>query len=168
MRRTLFTLVAVTALCAWAGAQGPPSQLSAATQVKQFKANRLLIENLVDHGIYLAEADNPLLRADECRKTARTLANHLSRAIAEQEPDRVAELANLFGEVVRDGLMPNLDEAKKMIPPGSPDSERLRDVNESANSNLNEVRKALETPGKVGDSDKVKAALKTLEALKLK
>ena len=60
MRRTLFTLVAFTALAAWAGAQGPPPPLPAAVQVKQFKANRILIENLVDHGIDIANADNPL------------------------------------------------------------------------------------------------------------
>jgi hypothetical protein len=168
MRRTLFTLVAVLALCAWAGAQAPPASLSAATQVKQFKNNRLLIETLVDHGIDLADADSSLKRAEVCRQTARTLANALNRAADDQNPDRVAELANLFGDVVRDGLVPNLDHAKKSIPPQSPDAKRLREVNDWAKNDLSEVRKALEMPGKVGDSDKVKAALKTLESLKLK
>ena len=81
MRRTLFTLVAFTALAAWAGAQGPPPPLPAAVQVKQFKANRILIENLVDHGIDIANADNPLRRAEECRKIMRKLSAGIAKPL---------------------------------------------------------------------------------------
>ena len=165
MWRALSTLVAFTVLSAWAGAQGT-APLPAATQVKQFKNNRLLIENLVDHGIDLANADSSVNRAEACRQTAQTLANYLSRAADDQDPDRVAELATLFGEVIRDGVVPNLDEAKKTTTPESPDGQKLKKIGEYAGSTLGEVRKALETPGKVGDSEKVKAALTALDALK--
>jgi len=174
MRRTMLTLVVFAGLSAWAGAQAPPAPLPAAVQVKQFKTNRLLIENLVFHGISLSrpDADNPVGRAVACGQTAQTLANYLNRAADDQDPDRVAELANLFGEVVRDGLVPNLVEARQTIGEKSPAWEGVKAAHAGADSALTEVRKALTTPGKVGDSDKVKAALQVLdpltEAIKLK
>ncbi len=163
-RRALFTLVAFTVLSAWAGAQGTAS-LPAATQVKQFKNNRLLIEDLVGRGIAMANADSHLRRAEVSHQTAQTLANYLSRAADDQDPDRVAELATLFGEVIRDGLMPNLEQAKKTITPESPDGPKVKKIGEYAGSTMSEVRKALETPGKVGDSEKVKTALTALPKL---
>src|SRR5580692_4317299 len=96
MRRFLVTLVAFAALAAWAGAQGSPPSLDAATQEQLFESNRLLLENLVGHGIDLANADNTLQRAEECRKTATTLANSLGQAADDRAPDRVVDLASLM------------------------------------------------------------------------
>lgn len=168
MRRSLLTLVAFTALAAWAGAQGPPAPLPAAVQVKQFKTNRILIESLVDHGIDLANAENPLQRAEECRKTARTLANYLERAAGDENPDRVAELASLFGEVVRDGLVPNLEAAQREIRPGDPREQQLATLRRLAGSDLSGARAAIPASGKFAQSDKVKAALEVLDRLKTK
>lgn len=165
MRRSLVTLVAFTALAAWAGAQGPPPPLPAATQAKLFKNNRTLIENLVNHGIDLADADGSLMRADECRKTASTLANYLERAAEDQDPDRVAELAGLMGNVVREGLVPNLDAARAEIRPGDPREGQLLKVRESATKELNSLSARIPADGKVGDSQKVKEAIAALESL---
>jgi hypothetical protein len=165
MRRSVLTLVIGAALSAWVSAQGPPL-LSADVQVKQFKANRILIENLVDHGIDLSNADSPLRRAEACQRTAGTLAHYLARAAGNEDPDRVAEFANLYSAVVRDGLVPNLNEAKRGITdPKSPDAGRLRAVNEQARRDLDEVRKSIPTSGKVGEHDKVKSALVIIEEL---
>jgi hypothetical protein len=166
MRRSLITLVAFMALAAWAGAQGPPSPLPAATQAKLFKSNRKLLENLVNHGIDLAKADRPLLRAEECRKTAKTLANFLERAAEDQDPDRVAELAGLMGNVVREGLVPNLNAAQDEIRPGDPGEADLAKVRASATEELNSLPAKIPTEGKVGDSQKVKEAIAALQALK--
>jgi hypothetical protein len=164
----MLTLIAFVALSAWAGGQGTPPPLPAATQVKLFKTNRDLIASLVDHGIDLADADNPLGRARECRLTARALANALRRAADEQDPNRVAELAGLFGDVVRDGLVPNLDAATREMKAGDPREPELLGLRQNAVSDFNGVRAAIPTDGKVGDSDKVKAALAALDALKPK
>lgn len=166
MRRSLLTLFTFAVLAAWAGAQGPPAPLSAAVQVKQFKTNRILIENLVDHGIDLANAENPLQRAEECRKTARTLANYLERAADNDDPDRVAELASLFGEVVRDGLVPNLEAATREIRPGDPREPQLAKLRRQAGSDLSGVRAAIPATGKVAENEKVRAALQALDLLK--
>ena len=164
MRRSMLTLIVLAALCAWVSAQGVPT-LTAEVQVKQFKNNRILIENLVDHGIDLSNADNPLQRADACRQTARTLANYLERAADEGDAERVAEFAGLFTQIIRDGLIPNLNESKRIIAPESPDAKRLRTVNQQAREDLNAIRAKIPTDGKVAENDKVKSALRALEEL---
>jgi hypothetical protein len=165
MRRFLVTLVAFAALAAWVGAQGSAPPLDAATQEKLFKSNRILLENLVGHGMELASADNTLQRAEECRKTATTLANSLGQAADDRDPDRVVELASLMGDVVRDGLLPNLDEAQKDIRPGDPRYAQLLKVRESATRDLDNLSK-IPAEGKVGDNQKVKEAIAALQALK--
>jgi hypothetical protein len=167
MRRSVLTLVAVAVLAAWAGAHGAGTHnsLDAATQAKLFKSNRTLLENLVTHGIDLADADRPLQRAEECRKTATTLVNYLGRAAEDQDPDRVVELASLMGDVIRDGLVPNLDDARKEIRPGDPRFAQLMKVSENATRDLDGLSH-LPTEGKVGESQKVKDAIAALQALK--
>src|SRR6476659_8542934 len=118
--RIALLLITFSALAAWAGAQGPAPALSAEQRAQLFKSNRTLLENLVENGITLADADEPLRRAAACQATALTLGNYLKRAATEdQNPDRVVELAELMTAVVRGGLVPNADEADRTIPPQS-------------------------------------------------
>jgi len=135
--------------------------------MKLFKSNRVLIENLVNHGVELSASETSIARASECRKTAVTLANYLERAAKDdQNPDRVSELAGLMGDVVRDGLVPIMDEAKD-IPPDSPDGKRFAALRETVVADLDNVRTGIPA-GKVGDNAKVKAALASLAELKSK
>jgi len=164
MRRSALTLFTAVALSAWVSAQGTPP-LTAEVQVKQFKNNRILIENLVDHGIYISNADDSLARAEACQRTARTLANYLERAAGDGDPDRVAELAGLFSQVIREGLMPNLDAAKQSINPKSPRADILKRVNTQARGDLDGVLKSIPAEGKLADSDRVKAALRAIQEL---
>jgi hypothetical protein len=164
MRRSALTLFVCAALCAWVSAQGPPP-LTAEIQVKQFQANRILISQLVDHGIDLSNADNPLQRAEACRLTARTLSYSLERAADDGDAERVAEFAGLFTQIIRDGLIPNLNESKRTIAPESPDAKRLRTVNQQTSDDLKAIRAKIPTDGKVADNDKVKSALRALEEL---
>jgi replicative DNA helicase len=165
MRRTMLTLIAFAALSTWVGAQGP-SALTAEIQVKQFKSNRILIENLVDRGVELAGADSPLRRAEACQRTAGTLAHYLARAAGNEDADRVAEFANLYSEVVRDGLLPNLAEAKKRIKdPESPEAAPVKEVSDLARLDLDGVRKSIPSEGKVAESDKVQSALQKINEL---
>jgi hypothetical protein len=165
MRRAMLTLIVFATLSVWAGAQNT-APLTAEIQVKQFKANRDLIQNLVDHGINLSNADSPLTRAEACRLTSLTLVNSLERAAGAEDAERVAEFGNLFGEIVRDGLVPNLEAAKKHITDDrSPDAGRWRTVKDDARRDLEAVRKAIVNAGKVGDNDKVKTALQLINEL---
>lgn len=167
MARVLLLLATFAALAAWAGAQGTAPPLSPADRVKLFKTNRTLIDNLVYHGEDLCRAEDPLKRAEACRKTTAVLAEYLGGAARDENPDRVAELADLLSVVVRDGLTPNLDEAERTIPPQSKElRERLTRTRDGAADDIDSVGRAV-PPGKVGDSARVKAALEALAALKV-
>ena len=166
MARVLLLLVTFAALATWAGAQAPPAPLTAAEQAKLFKLDRALLDNLINHSIDLADADEPLKRAEECRKTSLTLANYLERAAKdEQDPDRVAELADLLGEVVREGLAYNLEVGKQTYPPGSPGAAKLNALRENAAKDLDAIKNTI-PEGKIADNAKVKDALARLAALK--
>jgi hypothetical protein len=165
-RRTGFTLAVLLALAAWAGAQGPAPALPADVRLRMLKENRLLLNDLVHQGIALSKADNPVSRAEECEKTVRTLGAAVRRAAEAENPDRVAELGDYLDVVVRDGLVPNLDEADQTIDPASPEWRRLKAVRERAVSGLDELQTALPTTGKVGEHDRVKDLRGKLGGLK--
>ncbi len=163
MARLALLLTTFASLAAWAGAQGPPPSLSAADRVNLFKANRTLLENLVNDGITLADADDPLKRAEGSRATSLTLSNYLKRAATEdQNPQRVVELAELMHDVLRDGLAPNLEEAARIFPPDSPQAAQLADLRRKSTADLDTFAQALPTAGKVAENEVVKKALAQL------
>jgi hypothetical protein len=140
MIRLAYTSLACLALAAWAGAQAPPrASLSAAEQLRLHRANRVLLGELVDRGIDLGGASNPVDRAEACRKTARVLGVALVQAADANDADRTTELATHLEAVVRDALVPLLDEAKRNITPASPDAARLKAVRESALKDLSDA-----------------------------
>jgi hypothetical protein len=124
--RAALTLSLFAGLSLWASAQ--PRATEFHRQLKQFEANRLLLDQLIDHGLDLSSVErggNSLVRAEECREAAATLAAAL-KAARPDDPERVAELSDHVAAVVRDGLVPNLAQAGKDIKPGSQDYERLK------------------------------------------
>jgi hypothetical protein len=164
--RVMLLLVTFAALAAWAGAQGGPPPLSPEDRAKLFKADRALLDQLVDHSIHLSKADNSLKQAQAAQASARTLANYLERAAKdEQDPDRVAEMTALLTELTRDGLAPNLKVARRDNPKGSPGYEAVKKLGETALKDLDDVKSAIPA-GKVADDAKVKAALAALAALR--
>jgi hypothetical protein len=150
MARAGLSLVVFLALAAWAGAQGP-APLTAADQLRLLRANRLLLDDLIGRGIELGAADSPLDRAAACQATAHALAVAIQRAAEAQDTDRVAEIGEHFETVVRDGLGPTLDEARRVTPPGSPGEKKLKELRETANGDLKGVRDAIPNTGKVKD-----------------
>ena len=165
MVRSALTLGLFLALAAWAGAQGPTPPLSAADQIKLLRANRLLLNELIDGGVKLGGADNALDRAAACQKTTHALAVAVDRAADTQDADRVAELGDHFEAVVRDGLVPTLDEAIRTTPPESPRAAELKQLRLDAATDLKSVQ---DSAGKLGDSGKVKDVRGKLDKLELK
>ena len=165
MFRVGVMLAVFLGLAAWAGAQGPPP-LSTADQLNMLRANQGVIEELVDRTVELAGANTPLKRAETCRKTAGTLAGVVGRAAEAQNPDRVAELGDHLEAVLRDGLIPNLEEADRTVTPASPEWARLQEVRKRAVGGLDELRDALPTTGKVGENGKVKDLRDKLDGFK--
>lgn len=167
MFRLAYTSLMCLALAAWAGAQAPPrSSLSAAEQLRLHRANRVLLADLVERGLDLGQANHPVDRAEACRKTARVLGVALVQAGEANDADRVAELANHLERVVRDGLVPMLDEAKRNIHAESPDAVRLKSVRQTAVSDLDGATSAL--PAKVSENPRVREVVGSLGSLREK
>lgn len=166
MARWAYLLIAFTVLAAWAGAQNPtpaPSPLSAEDKLRLLKANSTLIENLVNDGVAISSADTAVTRVEQCRKASRSLVNAVQQAATAEDAERVAVLTELFRDFVREGLLPTLDDAKRDVPPESPDGKRLRDLRLKAAGDLNDLKKAASSPGKLSDNQRVKEAVKQLD-----
>jgi hypothetical protein len=162
MTRWPHTLLAFVLLSAWAGAQnGAPPVLTAEDKVRLFRENVTLIESLVNDGVALSAADTPVKRAEHSRSAARALVNAIAQAAGADDADRVAELAGLFRVIARDGVVPVLNDAKRVVSPESPDGKRLRELREQAARDVSDV-KAL-AGGKLGASARVRDALKALD-----
>jgi hypothetical protein len=167
MIRPLIILTAFVALSAWAGAQGPAATtpLSPEDRLRLLKANSLLIENLVNDGVAMSSADRPVDRAERGRSAARSLVNAIQQAASAEDAERVAELTGLFRVFVSDGLAPMLKEAKRDVPPESPDGKRVRELTETAQRDLNDLKAALGQSDKLTANPRVQEAAKQLEGL---
>ena len=142
MTRTALTLTLFAGLSLWASAQERATEFH--QQLKQLEANRLLLDQLIDHGLNLSSPEkggSSLARAEECRLAAVTLAAALKAAPA-NDPERVAELSDHVAAVVRDGLLPNLTDAHINV--GSPEQrKRLEDISRGAREDLSALDKSL-------------------------
>jgi hypothetical protein len=164
--RPVTTLLTFLALAAWAGAQGPPPGPTAADRLKLLRANHMLIENLVDHGIGMADADTPLKRAAQSRRTAQMLANEVQAAADGQNAARVAELSGHLDAVLRDALAPNLDRAARDAAPGSPAESEVKSLRAAVLADVDGIRGAIPAGGKVGDDAGVRDARRKFESLR--
>jgi hypothetical protein len=161
--RTALTLTLFAGLSVWASGQDRAPLVD--QQLKQLEENRLLLDQLIDHGLNLSSAEkggNSLARAEECRLAAATLAAALKAAPA-NDPERVAELSDHIAAVVRDGLVPNLTQAGKDIPPGSRDYERLKGLSSQSSEYVAALVAAFPTGGRLNTSPKVADARTRLE-----
>jgi hypothetical protein len=166
MARWVHMTVAFAVLAAWAGAQSPaPPALSPEDKLRLLKANGPLIGELVHEGVAMSAAGDPVQRAERCRGAARSLANAIEDAARQENPDRVAELAGLFRDLVRDGLVPTIEDAQRGVPPESPSGRRLRDLRGTAAKDVSDLKAAVAAPGTLGDNPLIKDVRKQLDEL---
>lgn len=165
LNRWFWLLTAFAALAAWAGAQNPAPPLSAEDKLRLLKSNGALIDGLVNDGVAISNADAPVKRVEACRNASRSLVNAIRHAADADDAERVAELTGLFREFVRDGLAPTLSDAKRDVPPESPDGKQLRRQQDLAAGDLQDVKAALGKGEKLNQSQRVKDEAKALEEL---
>jgi len=114
-RHTLSTVAAVF-LAAVVGAQGPKGP-SAQQQGELYKKNRPVIEKIVVKTIESARTpDNHVTQANSYYEVLYKFSTEIDQARQANEPDRVADLARMYQQVVAeleraDGLSP--DEVRK-------------------------------------------------------
>ena len=166
MGRSWLTLGVVGAVALAASAQGPAAGRSAAEQLRLFRTNRPLLDQLLDQGLRLAEAGDALDRADRCRDAVLAVAAALAAATAEPDadPSRVAELSGHLAALVRDGFGPALAEAGEVHGPGSDGYKRLTDLRARAGVDLSKAQAAFRGEGAAGRSEQVRAAREELDA----
>jgi hypothetical protein len=167
MARWVYLLAAFVALAAWAGAQGPvpPAPLSAEDKLRLLKTNSTLIDELVRDGVGMSRAQDPADRVVRCREASLSLVNAIQKATTTEDAERVAELTGLFHELLRDGLVPALEDAKRGVTPESPAGRKLREVRENSSRNVADLKTAIPTTGKLANSVRVRDALKQLDEL---
>jgi hypothetical protein len=157
--RTPAILIFAIALSVWASADDPARGPTAAEQLQLLRVNRSLLEDLLDHGLKLSDANTLIDRAEECRRSARTLSESLKWETENQaDPNRVAELSDNLAVLVNDGLMPTLAEAETTIPNDSQDYKRLQEVRITADRELRDLEQAIPTVGPLGKSRQVQEA----------
>lgn len=163
MTRFAATLAILTAFAAWAGAQSNPSAPLAAEQLRLFQSNRELLENLVEHSVELANADTPVAKVKACRASAKDLGRALRDAADRDDPDRVAELGDYLAAVLRHGLAPAINEARRTIPAGTAAEAELAEQARAATEDAKAFELSIPALGKVGASAKAKDARAKLQ-----
>ena|SRR5947209_696600 len=127
MRRYVFSTLLMAALAAWAGAQpGTTRTPEAREQLQLVQRNQNLYRKLTDGSLTLArKASSPLARSESYDAVIRALEEEIKAAAQAGDAGRVAELGGHLHRVVAEGLVPNLQKARKLVSEGSPDEERL-------------------------------------------
>jgi hypothetical protein len=118
IRQTLSVFVAVL-IAAAVGAESP-NALRPEQRGELYKKNRFVIEGLVKKTIESSSSANEhLKRADSYYDVLYQFSNEIKEANRRGESDRAAELTGHLTTLLKDGLAPTLDKAKKQVEGGS-------------------------------------------------
>src|SRR3954469_25157583 len=93
-------------LSAWASAQNTSGPTTAAEHLKLMQTNRKLLEELVEEGVQLGDANTNLDRATQCQQVANRLTRELKNAVERDDADRVAEMSDHFSSLINSGFLP--------------------------------------------------------------
>ena len=156
--RPILTLAVVAAVSLWASAQPHSAGPSAAEQLQMLKTNRDLLEDLLDHGMRVADANTPLDRAAACQRSTDRMAREMREAVDRADADRANEIGDYVERIVVEGFVPNFETARRDAKPGSPDFERTRTMHRDAAESLDKLGAALPTEGPLSKSKRLQAA----------
>ena len=119
MKRFLSVVLFSAVLAAWVGAQNQTPRPSPADQARLVQRNRALYRTAVDRGLNLTKQYDALDRAGTCTELAKDWAKEVEAAAKARDHVRVAELGKQLSQVVDQGVVANLEEARKKIEAGS-------------------------------------------------
>jgi hypothetical protein len=119
VKRFLSVVLFSAVVAAWVGAQGQAPRPSPADQAKMIQRNRALYHTAVNRGLNLTKQFDALDRAGTCTELAKEWAKEVETAAKARDHARVAELGKQLSQVVEQGVVPNLEEARKQIKAGS-------------------------------------------------
>lgn len=144
MSRLLLILTVALGLIAVAPGQGGAPLPTAAEQLELLSSNRTLLEQLLESGVQLSDAETSLDRVEASRSAIESMTAALTSA-KDQPPGRIEELADHLGTLWDQGFTPSLEVARSEIRPGSPEFERLEKLESGAVAELGEVTRTLES-----------------------
>ena len=156
--RPLLTLAVAAAVSLWASAQPSTAGLTAAAQLQLLKTNRELLEDLLDQGMLVADANTPLDRAAACQRSIDRMARELQPAVARSDADRANEIGDYVERIVVDGFVPNFEIARRDAKPGSPDFERVKTMHAEAHKSLDTLSATLPSEGPLSKSKRLQQA----------
>ena len=145
--RTPLTLLVVAIVSMAVSAQSGNIVLTAAEQLQLLKTNRELIEDLLDQGTRVSDANTPLDRAAECQLSTNRLAREFRSAIDRADADRACEIGDHVEKVIVEGFVPNFETARQNSKPGSPDYERVRTLHREATQSLEKLTATMPQEG---------------------
>jgi hypothetical protein len=119
MKRYLSLSLLLVGLAALASADELNSDTPDLARVWQAQRNQALIQKLVEGGLSLAKADNPLERARQCNELATGLVHEIREAADDHDGDRAVELGRHLQDVLQNGVAANLDKERDQVPHGS-------------------------------------------------
>src|SRR5262249_688234 len=94
----------------------PPADLGRVWQVQR---NQALVQDLVEGGLHLAEAEGHLQRARYCNDLATSLAEEIRQAADDHDGDRAVELGRHLQDALQNGVPANLNKRRAKVPHGS-------------------------------------------------
>jgi hypothetical protein len=149
-RRACRAVLALVVLAACALAQDTSDQRPLAERVQRFRRNQGLIKNLVQSGLRIAAAEDPLDRAEQCKSVVQLLVDEISSTADGDDDDRefrITEMGEHLQLFVKKGLVEKLREARNSIPIGSAKEKELhlardntRQMTESLQPRLQKVK----------------------------
>ena len=162
--RNLLTLLFAGTVSLWASAQSGTVGLSAADRLQLLKTNRDLLDDLLDQGTRVADANTPIDRAAECQRTTDRLAREYRTALDRSDADRAGEIGDHLDKIVSEGFAPNLEIALRDSKPGSPDYKRVQAIHRDAVQSLDGLTATPLPDGPLTKSKRLRQAREKLAA----
>ena len=123
--KRLLSLTLIFILATLVGAQNGASRPSPADQAKMLEKNRELMKVTVEKGLDLTTKNGSLERAVICTKLAGEWSKAIQAAASAKDSPRVRELGGHFDTVLNQGVVNNLQRARKEIAKGSQEEKQL-------------------------------------------
>ena len=161
MTRYVVSTVMLMALSALLGAQDPRAPLKASQRAELLQRNFGVAERLVDGSLQLAKTSSSLERSTSYDDIIRSLEKEIKQAAQAGDAERVAELTGHLSRLVNEGLLPNLDKARRVISANSPDEKSLFDLRDLARRMTDDIDNSVAHSTVAGNSE-VQMKLKDL------
>jgi hypothetical protein len=163
MMRYVVSTVILMALAALLGAQDPRTALERRQRAELLQRNFGVAAQLVDGSLALAKTSSSLERSTSYDEIIRTLEKEIKDAARAGDAERVAELTGHLSHLMNQGLLPNLEKARRVISANSPDEKSLFDLRDLARRMTHEIADTV-AHSSVADKPEVQAKLQDLRA----